>query len=255
MIAFVSDIHGNTEALGQVWADIEAHDRRTQIYCLGDVIGYGPQPRECLLDVMERCEVCLVGNHEHGALFYAADFNPKARLAIEWTKAQLNEGEREENFRLWNYISDMPETHRFRVPAGEILLAHGSPRDPVREYLLPPDGQDQKKMQGCFEKMGKAKFCFVGHSHVPGVYPESGGFLTPDELGGSYSPGEGRCIVNIGSVGQPRDGDTRSSYVLLDPETGKVTFRRVEYDFRSTMARIQASDLDDYLADRLARGR
>ncbi|MEY3162497.1 MAG: hypothetical protein RIT25_2491 [Planctomycetota bacterium] len=251
MIAFLSDIHSNTEALG---ACLQESDRLgvKRILCLGDIIGYGPEPRETLLQVMARAEFSLLGNHEHGAMFYASDFNPRARAAIDWTRDQLNRKDRprEENMRMWTYLDAMKKEHR----EGELLLVHGSPRDPVREYLVPRDAEDKAKMAGCFELFGAAKLCFVGHSHVPGVYPESGGFLSPKDIGSEYRPGTGRAIVNIGSVGQPRDGDPRASFCTWDGTT--VRFHRVEYDHRATMAKIRAiPELPDYLADRLAEGR
>jgi len=248
--AFISDLHGNTEALSVVMDDIRRRGIE-DIYCLGDVIGYGPEPRACLEIVIERCRLCLLGNHEHGAMFYASDFNPKARAAIEWTKDQLNDSSfsREDNFRLWNYISEMPEAYEMDA----ILLVHGSPRDPVREYLLPADAHDQAKMSGCFAKMRKARMCFVGHSHVPGVYEEGGWFQSPAELGGSYELSDKRVLVNIGSVGQPRDGDPRASYVTLEGDT--IHFHRLTYDVEATMAKVRATELPDYLADRLAVGR
>ncbi|HHI80107.1 MAG TPA: metallophosphoesterase [Planctomycetes bacterium] len=255
MIALISDIHGNTAALNQVLDDAKQQGA-DRFFCLGDVVGYGPEPRECLLTIMDLCEVCLMGNHEQAAMFYAADFNPKARQAIEWTKNTLNSPDRpkEENFRLWNYLDKMPE----RYEEGELLLVHGSPRDPIREYMLPSDAIDDVKMKGCFAKMGGAAICFVGHSHVPGVYEEGGGFLSPQSLGGTYErrkTGEGptRIIVNIGSVGQPRDGDPRASYVLFDGD--KVHFRRVAYDVEATVQKIRETSLPEYLADRLIVGR
>ncbi len=250
MIAFLSDIHGNTAALEAVLEDARA-EGAGRFLCLGDVIGYGPEPRECLERIMDICEVCLLGNHEQGAMFYAADFNPKARAAIEWTKDQLNSKDRgrDENFRLWNYISSMPE----RWSEGEILCVHGSPRDPVREYLLPSDAADPVKMRECFERMGESRICFIGHSHVPGVYEESGGFRSPGEFPEGFRLGAGKAIVNVGSIGQPRDGDVRSSYVLFDGDT--VRFRRVTYDVEGTIRKIRDTDLPEYLAERLAVGR
>ncbi|MFQ5504140.1 MAG: metallophosphoesterase family protein [Planctomycetota bacterium] len=248
--AFISDIHGNTEALSVVMQDIRRRNV-SKIYCLGDVIGYGPEPRECLEVVIETCELCLLGNHEHGAMFYASDFNPKARAAIEWTKEQLNDSaySRDENFRLWNYISEMAETHR----VNDIYLVHGSPRDPVREYLLPGDVHDEKKMQGCYEKMGDSRICFVGHSHVPGVYEEGAPFQGPGDLDGSFRLGDRKVLVNIGSVGQPRDGDPRASYVTFDGET--VRFHRLAYEVDKTISKVRSTELPGYLADRLAVGR
>ena len=254
MIAFISDIHSNTEALGAVLAEVErlGVDR---VLCLGDVIGYGPQPRDALRTIMDRCEFSLLGNHEQGAMFYASDFNPRARAAIDWTRDQLSRRDcpREENMQFWNYLDSMKKEHREQ----SMLLVHGSPRDPVKEYMVPRDALDQQKMSECFQKMGDARLCFIGHSHVPGVYTQSGSFLLPQDIGMEWQVTE-PAIVNVGSVGQPRDGDTRSSFVTYDGDgtDGTVRFHRVEYDFEKTMAKIRAiEELPDYLADRLAQGK
>ena len=251
MIAFISDIHSNTEALEACLAEIEELGA-DKIYCLGDVIGYGPEPRATLLRVMDVAEFTLLGNHEHGAMFYASDFNPRARAAIEWTRDQLNRRDcpREENMRMWNYLGEMQETRQ----EDDMLLVHGSPRDPVRDYMVPKDGADADKLEQVFAGMNGARLCFVGHSHVPGVYPESGGYLRPETIDHTYRLGDERALVNIGSVGQPRDGDPRASFVTYDGEA--VAFHRVPYDHESTAAKIRAiPELPDYLADRLAAGR
>jgi diadenosine tetraphosphatase ApaH/serine/threonine PP2A family protein phosphatase len=152
--------------------------------------------------------------------------------------------------RMWNYLGEMKEEHR----EDGILLVHGSPRDPIRDYVVPKDAHDAATRAERFAKMGEARLCFVGHSHVPGVYPEGGGYQNPEQLGGSYRVGRERAIVNIGSVGQPRDGDTRASFVTFDGDT--VRFHRVSYDFEATMRKIRAiPQLPEYLADRLAQGR
>ncbi len=250
MIAFVSDIHSNTEALNACLQQIDALGC-TRILCLGDIIGYGPEPRQTLTTVMARAEFSLLGNHEHGAMFYASDFNPRARAAIDWTRDQLNRRDqpREENMKFWKYLDGMRQEHR----EGDLMLVHGSPRDPVREYLVPRDALDRAKMDECFALMGQARICFVGHSHVPGVYPQTGGFLAPAEVGDGYRL-DGRAIVNIGSVGQPRDGDPRATFATFDGT--QVRFHRVAYDFEATMRKIRAvPELPDYLADRLAQGR
>jgi predicted phosphodiesterase len=251
MIAFISDIHSNTEALGQVLQKIEELGVERTI-CLGDVIGYGPEPRATLQKIMDVCDLSIIGNHEHGSMFYASDFNPKARAALDWTRDQLNsrDCDRSENMSFWNYLGDMAERYR----EGNFLLVHGSPRDPVKEYMVPSDGADKAKLAGCFELFDGAQVCLVGHSHVPGVYPESGGFLSPGEIGDSYDLDGKRAIVNVGSVGQPRDGDSRASFAVLDGET--VHFHRVAYDIEATQQKIRAiPELPEYLADRLAKGR
>jgi diadenosine tetraphosphatase ApaH/serine/threonine PP2A family protein phosphatase len=251
MIGFISDIHSNTEALTACLRVID-EQRMDRLICLGDVIGYGPEPRQTLLEVIQRTEFSLLGNHEHGAMFYASDFNPRARAAIDWTRDQLNRKDRprEENMRLWQYLDGMRKEHR----EGDMLLVHGSPRDPVREYLVPRDIQDRAKMDECFQLFHGAKVCFVGHSHVPGIYTKSGTFLAPGDIGNTYRVGSEPVIVNIGSVGQPRDGDPRATFASFDGDT--VRFHRVEYDFRATMAKIRAvPQLPEYLAERLAQGR
>jgi len=251
MIAFISDIHSNTEALETCLREIEKL-RAERILCLGDVIGYGPEPRKTLLRIMDICEFSLLGNHEHGAMFYASDFNPRARAAIDWTRDQLNRRDcpREENMRMWNYMGAMQEEYREE----DMYLVHGSPRDPVRDYIVPRDAADPAKMKECFDRFQDATLCFVGHSHVPGVYPEAGGYVSPQETENVYRPNGRSALVNIGSIGQPRDGDPRASFVTYDGET--VQFHRLAYDYNSTMAKIRAiPELPDYLADRLAQGR
>jgi diadenosine tetraphosphatase ApaH/serine/threonine PP2A family protein phosphatase len=259
MQAFISDIHSNVEALTACLAEIDRLQCK-RIVCLGDIIGYGPEPRATLKTVMQRAEFSLLGNHEHGAMYNAADFNPRARAAIDWTRNQLSRRDcpREENTQFWNYLDRMPKEHR----EGAVLYVHGSPRDPVREYLMPRDATDRQKMDECFAVMGDARLCFVGHSHVPGVYLKSGTFLMPAEIGMQWQVSE-PAMINIGSVGQPRDGDPRSSFVTYEPGSGGlgalggvVRFHRVPYDVATTQAKIRAiPDLPDYLADRLGQGR
>ncbi len=251
MIAFISDIHSNTEALGVCLDKIRSLGAE-RIICLGDVIGYGPEPRQTLLSVMDTCEFSLLGNHEDGCMFYAPDFNPRARAAIEWTREQLNRRDqpRDETMRMWKYLGEMRKTHREE----RLLLVHGSPKDPVKEYIVPRDASDAAKLDDWFQRMEDAQLCFVGHSHVPGVYLEHGEYKPPLSVNDNFTPNGQRAIVNVGSVGQPRDGDPRASFATWDGKT--VTFHRVEYDVESTMRKIRAvTQLPDYLAERLAQGR
>jgi len=251
MIAFISDLHSNMEAIHAVLDDIERRGIE-RIICLGDVIGYGPEP-VAALRMVDQWEACLRGNHEEAVLYVAEDFNDKARAALDWTRDQLNDASlpREDRYALWGILGDhMKVEHRIDTA----LLVHGSPRDPIREYMLPRDVRDTQKMRECFDKMDRPA-CFVGHSHVPGVYPQSGGFLPPSECPDGYTlrPGE-KAIINAGSVGQPRDGDNRASYCSWDGET--VFFHRVPYDYETTMKKIlKSGGLPRYLADRLKVGR
>lgn len=250
MIALISDLHSNIEAIQAVLEDIEKHSVE-EIYCLGDVIGYGPNPREAIRMVKD-FRVSLCGNHEEAVLFHAEDFNPKARRAIDWTRDQLNstEYDKEENYAIWDYLGDLQEKHYDE----DSLYVHASPNIPTREYLLPKDAKDDIKMKSNFEKIDRVAFC--GHTHIPGVFIEGEPFRYAREINNEYLllPNGRKQIINIGSVGQPRDEDNRASYVLFDGE--KVIWRRIPYDFKTTMQKIfKVKDLADYLAHRLEEGK
>jgi predicted phosphodiesterase len=249
MKAVLSDIHGNLEALIAVLADIESKNIR-EIVCLGDIVGYGPNPRECL-ELTRRSDTLIMGNHEEAVLKASAGhFNLRARRAIEWTRRQLfedpNETERARQER-----RALVEHFQLQANILGIQYVHGSPRNPVKEYITPQDARNKRKMASIFEHTESV--CFIGHSHIPGVFiPED--FSSPEELMGLYMLGDERALVNVGSVGQPRDGDPSACYVTFDEET--VVFRRVEYDVEKTVKKIRAiSELDNFLADRLRRGR
>jgi len=249
-IAIVSDIHANIEALEVVLADIKRKMIK-DIVCLGDIIGYGPNPRECLQALMD-CKVVLMGNHEEAVLYYGEDFNPKAREAIDWTRDQLNRPEcpKEENYDLWNFLGVMEQI----VETDEAMFVHASPRDPTKEYVTPDDTRKNKeKLRDIFTRFDRV--CFIGHSHIPGVYTQELRYIDPKTIGNEYRLEEGRkALINVGAVGQPRDGDPRASYVTFDGTT--IRFHRIEYDFKKTAEKIrQVSRLPDYLADRLAQGR
>ncbi|MEX1026090.1 MAG: metallophosphoesterase family protein [Planctomycetota bacterium] len=263
LTAIVSDLHANEPALDAVLAD--AHARAAQRYvCLGDVIGYGARPTHNLDSVMRLCVpephppagwgpleggLCLQGNHEFALLYEhgAEEFNPKARAAIDWTRRAIGAGEHAEAY--WDFLGELEPSRTDEVA----MFAHGSPRDPVREYIVPRDIQNTEKMAALFACMERP-VCFVGHSHVPAVYYEDHRLFEPEGTVGPYELGDVRAIVNVGSVGQPRDGDPRASYVLFDGRT--ITFVRVPYAIERAQASIRAVDaLPGYLADRLAVGR
>jgi len=253
LIALISDIHANTEALSVVLEDIEKHNVKA-IYCLGDVIGYGPNPRECIELIQKRAEFTLCGNHEEAVLFNAEDFNPKARRAIDWTRERLNSAEydKDKNFQLWDFLGEL----RKKVREDNVLYVHASPRQPTREYVLPKDVKDPAKLESIFKDFEECEICFVGHTHIPGVFTADFQFHYSKTLDNHYSlkSHPGKKLINIGSVGQPRDGDNRACYVLFDQET--IEWRRITYDFKSTMTKIRAvEDLADYLAVRLEEGR
>ena len=249
MYALISDLHSNIEAVDAVLEDIASQNVDT-IYCLGDVIGYGPNPVEVLQRV-ESAGFILKGNHEAGLLHFAEDFNPRARAALEWTRDQLNDSslDRETKFGFWQRLDEMEELKK----VGDDVFVHGSLRNYTKDYLMPGDIADAEKMGEIWAQLdGRA--CYAGHTHIPGVWTQSGKFLRPDEVNHEFVLPDEKVCINVGSVGQPRDGDTRSCYVIVDDD--RIIWRRVEYDFVSTMRKIvKIDDLSDTLAARLKVGR
>jgi diadenosine tetraphosphatase ApaH/serine/threonine PP2A family protein phosphatase len=244
----LSDIHSNLEALQAVLADI-ATQQVDKIYCLGDVIGYGPNPRECL-DLARGWDLVLLGNHDHAVLFEPRDFNPIAEEATFWTRRQLDapNPDQEGADRRWEFLAELPLGHS----EGGVILVHGSVRQPLNEYVFPADIHNKGKMDRLFAQV--EQFCFQGHTHVPGIFTERREFFAPADIDYSYTRRQGKIICNVGSVGQPRDGDWRSCYILFDGQT--ITFRRVEYDVETTVKKIHAiPELDRFLGDRLLLGR
>ena len=251
--AIISDIHSNVAALSAVLADIDQRDL-AEIYCLGDIVGYGPQPAECLDLIVERGIVSIMGNHDQAMMFEPTNFNAGAERASYWTRAQL-EGEPDATKRSqrWSFLGQL--MIRLMIPThGGILLVHGSPRRPVTEYIFPDDiYTNLAKVESIFEKVGH--LCFVGHTHVPGAFLEDPDFYAPDELDGEYPIRDNeRAVINVGSVGQPRDQDVRASYVVVHED--RVEFVRVEYDIDATAQKIFDNPaLDDFEGKRLYEGR
>lgn len=246
--ALISDIHANLEALEAVLEDIKAQ-KVDAVYCLGDVVGYGPNPRECI-DLVMDLPLVLLGNHDQGAMFDPEGFNTAAERAIFWTRAQLEApGEsRSKREKRWEFLAERPRCHR----EDSVLYVHGSARDPLNEYVFPEDVYNPRKMERIFAHI--ERYCFQGHTHVPGIFTESMQFYSPEEVDYVYELDGRKTMVNVGSVGQPRDGDPRACYILFDDKT--LRYRRVEYDVETTIRKIyEIPDLDNFLADRLRDGR
>ena len=245
-LAILSDIHGNLDALTNVLQDIEGQ-QVDAIYCLGDIIGYGPNPRECV----EKCmnfKLNLLGNHDNGALFDPDGFSKGAESAVFWTRQQIEHEHSDAARARWDFIARLPRTHR----EGDTMFVHGSPRSPLNEYVFPEDIYNQRKIERIFGFI--QGICFQGHTHVPGIFTENFRFYMPAEISNCYQVGDQKLMINVGSVGQPRDGDPRSSYVIFDGQ--EIEFRRVEYDVQQTRQKILAiAELDDFLGDRLLEGR
>jgi diadenosine tetraphosphatase ApaH/serine/threonine PP2A family protein phosphatase len=244
-VAVLSDIHSNLAALEAVLDDCRACDR---VWCLGDVVGYGPDPSACIARVRDVAEVCIAGNHDLAAvgLLSIAQFNALAAEAAEWTFRQLSPSDRQ-------FLCDRPA---FQI-LDDYYLTHGSPLDPVWEYL---ETADQARENFDFFR---TTVCFVGHSHVPVAFSTSGETDRPTGTVRVERPREGieigfgdrRHIINVGSVGQPRDGDPRSAYVIVDLEKRSYQRRRVSYDISKTQDRMRAEALPEPLRLRLAYGR
>jgi predicted phosphodiesterase len=247
--ALISDIHGNYEALAAVLDYINTLDI-DEIICLGDIIGYGPDPIRCLDIVMDRCKLVILGNHDQAAIFDPEGFNPVATRAIYWTREQLEQDAGERADLRWDFLGELPRRH----DEGEFLFVHGSPRDPTNEYVFPEHIYEKNRMESLMRRFDQ--YCFQGHTHIPGVFTEGGSFIQPEQRGYFYQLDGEKCMINVGSVGQPRDEDYRACFVVLDTELKTIRYHRVEYDAKTTRNKIYAiAALDNMLGDRLLTGR
>jgi diadenosine tetraphosphatase ApaH/serine/threonine PP2A family protein phosphatase len=222
-----------------------------RIFCLGDNVGYGPNPRECLDLLIERVEWSLMGNHDFAVLFEPTNFNAGAESAAFWTRRQLEtEPDSDKRSRRWDFLGAM----EVRQQINGALCVHGSPRRPINEYIFADDVTTAPtKMQQIFDRIEHV--CFVGHTHVQGLFTDEPDFYAPEELGGSYKFNEWeKVVINVGSVGQPRDRDPRAGYVILFED--HLEFVRLEYDIDAVAEKIEAiGDLNNFFGQRLRDGR
>ncbi|HSS33086.1 MAG TPA: metallophosphoesterase family protein [Solirubrobacterales bacterium] len=244
--AVISDVHSNLPALEAVLEAVEEVGV-DQLWCLGDLVGYGADPDACTALIRERSEVCLVGNHDLAVLgaLDISSFSDTAKVAVEWTREQAS-----------------PETTGFLAelsPALEhagIDLYHASPRDPIWEYVLSID-QAEAGLDGQDQRIG-----LIGHSHVALFFTRPEGRVRPGYAHGAQASDgalldldDGTWLINPGSVGQPRDGDPRAAWLELDSDEWTARFHRVPYDIGAAAASILAAGLPGPLAERLAIGR
>ena len=245
-LALVSDIHANLPAFEAVLADT-AEAGVDEVWCLGDVVGYGADPNACADLARERCGRCLLGNHDLAVLgeLDTSTFSPAAAAAVRWTQANIGE-------TTVAFLGGLE-------PADEepdVALYHASPRDPVWEYVLWPDQAAE-----CMRVQAR-RVSFVGHSHVALYFglPDEDGESTDDARGAQAGAGtvldlsHGRWLINPGSVGQPRDGDPRAAWLELDTEKWLATYRRCEYEIDRAAEAIMDTDLPEHLARRLYVG-
>ena len=239
-VAVLSDIHGNLHALRAV-LDAVAAEEVDALWCLGDLVGYGPRPNECCAEVERAAQLCLVGNHDLGVLgrIPLAEFTDDAAAAARWSQSVLSAEARAFLERLESLAA-----------AEDVELFHASPRDPVWEYVLSGEAA-----AAAFE-LTQAQVVLVGHSHVPLAIS-----LADRVLDGGVAPagtetalGASRWLLNPGSVGQPRDGDPRAAYLVLDLDARRALHRRVAYPIERTQEEIRERGLPEALADRLAHG-
>jgi len=239
----VSDIHANLAAFDAVIYDVGYFDL---VWCLGDIVGYGPDPNECVARLRQFPHISLSGNHDWAALgkLDLRGFNADARFSAEWTAHQLTPASRV-------YLQALPPS---RVEI-DYTLAHGSPRQPIWEYILDP------MTAGHNFELFDTHTCLVGHTHVPAVYFMPDGVNNPRSCI-THTPhwnqaihlNSGRWIVNPGSVGQPRDGQPDASYAILDLNNNTWEHRRVRYPLQETQRRMRERDLPPRLIERLAQG-
>jgi predicted phosphodiesterase len=240
-IAVLSDIHGNLHALDAVLSDVEREDVH-EVWCLGDVVGYGADPNDCCARIREQADVVLAGNHDMAVTgeLSLEEFSRGAAIGARWTQEVLH--------------PEHASWLRARRPQGEereIGLYHGSPRDPVWEYVL-----SSLLAELCFDTM-RQRVALVGHSHVAlsFVRPEGEAATGEPRRGGdAVDISAGEWILNPGSVGQPRDGDARAAWMLLDLDLWRAQWRRTQYDVAGAQATIRAARLPESLAERLEYG-
>jgi len=237
----LGDIHSNLEAFEAVLRDADDRGGFDKIWCLGDLVGYGPDPNDCIERLRQFEHVCVAGNHDWAAIgkIDTADFNPVAAQACSWTAQQLTA----ENVEYLQSLS-------LNICQEDFTLVHGSPREPIWEYLLSTEGA-----QDSFAHFETA-YCLVGHSHVPLIFELIDSKVVyemfPEDA--SLELGKRRLIINPGGVGQPRDGDPRASYALYDTEARTIYHYRVEYDIQATQTKMEKRGLPMPLIMRLSVG-
>lgn len=240
--AILADIHANLAAFTAVLRDIEQRGGVDEYWCLGDIVNYGPDPVKCVELLQRLKHVTVAGNHDMAAIGKAPLnlFNPDAARAMQWTKSQLNQ-------EAANFLGSLPQIEN----RGEFTLVHGSPRDPIWEYMVSKSQAEENF--DCF----KNRYLLVGHSHEPLAFRlEEEGRVAYIKLaeGLGQVAGKKRLMVNPGSVGQPRDGDPRASYAVYDAGPRVVKLHRVAYDVGATQQRMVKANLPLRLVARLEKG-
>lgn len=246
--AIISDIHSNQEAFTAVLQHIRKRNIK-DIICLGDVVGYGPNPVECVKLTMENCDMCLKGNHDEGLVEGIYLFNPIAKKALEWSREVLLNTDDPKKDEMWKFLSELPLIYHI----DEYMFVHGSPLDPTCDYILPRNvALERQKFEDIFRSFDSILFC--GHTHMPCVITESLEVLSLEKLEYKYQWQKGKVIINVGSVGQPRDEDPRACY--LEVIENMFFFHRIPYDHEAVYQQIAQNErLDKVLGERLRKGK
>ncbi len=240
-VAIVSDVHGNKHGFEAVLAGARA-EAVDEVWCLGDLVGYGADPDACVALARDHLAICLAGNHDLAVTGELAmdDFSRGAGISARWTQGVIAP----------DNLAFLRELRPAGVE-GPYGLYHASPRDPVWEYVLSEILADR-----CFDEADQ-RVCFIGHSHVALAFTREGHGRTsgaPRGPGATADVRDRRWLLNPGSVGQPRDGDPRAAWILLDTDAGRVEWRRTRYDIQGAADAIRAAGLPDSLAERLGYG-
>ncbi len=236
----ISDIHGNLEALTAVLRDIEKQ-KVDSVHCLGDVVGYGADPARCLKMVKKQCDTVLMGNHDYAAIGVQPydSFNRAAQAATEWTRQVLDD-------KSMAIIADF-EMER---SLDDMYLVHASPYEPEEWHYILTENDADEAFSHLSQNIG-----FFGHSHIPTIIQEKSDGTTRMQAGHDVSPDrERRYLINIGSVGQPRDNDPRACYVIFDSDEYEIEFHRVEYDIENAQRKMSEARLPSNLISRLSAG-
>jgi len=241
-LAFISDIHANLEALEAVLADIDKKNV-DEILCLGDVVGYGANPNECAEIIAKRCKSVLLGNHDAVAtnLLTTQHFNIHAKIAIEWTTQTLTESNR-------SFLVALPLSKTTDI----LTMAHATPYEPGTWYYI------TSLEEAAFNfHFFDTKICLVGHTHIPMIIVQDDDeiYVHPEKQISYKESGNRRMLINIGSVGQPRDRIPDSSYGILDTDEMLFSLHRIPYDIPKAQAKMKKIKMPDFLVNRLAEGR
>lgn len=242
-VAILADIHSNLEAFKAVLQDGDEAGGVDEYWCLGDIAGYGPDPRDCLYLAREKCRYIVAGNHDLAVAgeIDISDFNDEAAKACLWTSSQFSEEE-------LNYLRSL----KLKITVDDFTLVHGSPLEPVWEYIV--------NARSAWENFSsfQTPYCLVGHSHIQLIFKEvnrTAKLVSPlPPVTDLRRLTAARLIINPGSVGQPRDGDWRASYMIFDSQDRAIELRRVSYHVTITQEKMRRAGLPSYLVERLSRG-